>query len=170
VAILYKKRVDSSLVVIKEIDMHVQTAEGRSFAMKEADFLSSLDHPNIVYYYNKYELQGTLLIEMEYCDGGTLEEHLQILSKPPKEHEVLIIFGQIVSAICYIHDKNIIHRDLKTANCFLTHKKSLIKVGDFGIARALSAHTGQASTIVGTPGYMSPEIVSFAPLISFVKL
>ena len=62
----------------------------------------------------------------------------------------------------YLHEKNILHRDLKTQNIFLT-KTNIIKVGDLGIARVLENQNDMASTLIGTPYYMSPELFSNKP-------
>ena len=69
------------------------------------------------------------------------------------ESEVLDIFGQMVSAIRYMHNKNVLHRDLKTANIFLT-KEEVVKVGDFGISKMLTTKAGGAHTVLGTPYYI----------------
>ncbi len=61
-----------------------------------------------------------------------------------------------------MHDKSILHRDLKTQNIFLT-KNEIVKVGDLGIARVLDSGNDLATTIIGTPYYMSPEIFSNIP-------
>ncbi len=61
-----------------------------------------------------------------------------------------------------MHDKSILHRDLKTQNVFLT-KNEIVKVGDLGIARVLDSGNDLATTIIGTPYYMSPEIFSNIP-------
>lgn len=133
-------------------------ASERLLAINEVKVLSILDHPNIVSFYNNYEWEGKLLIEMEYCEGGNLAEFLSSLSKPLKEFEILTIFNQIVMGITYIHDRNILHRDLKTANIFMTIDK-IFKIGDFGISKILGTHRAGASTVVGTPHYISPEMV-----------
>ena len=62
----------------------------------------------------------------------------------------------------YLHEKHILHRDLKTQNVFLT-RTNIIKVGDLGIARVLENHGDMASTLIGTPYYMSPELFSNKP-------
>ena len=71
-------------------------------------------------------------------------------------------FTQICLAIKHIHDKKILHRDLKSQNIFLT-KNGLIKLGDFGIAKCLNFTLDKARTVVGTPYYLSPEIVENKP-------
>jgi NIMA (never in mitosis gene a)-related kinase len=71
-------------------------------------------------------------------------------------------FTQICLAIKHIHDKKILHRDLKSQNIFLT-KNGLVKLGDFGIAKCLNFTLEKAQTIVGTPYYLSPEIVNSKP-------
>ena len=74
------------------------------------------------------------------------------------ENTILDLFTQICLGMKHVHDRKIIHRDLKGANVFLT-KKGIVKIGDFGIAKVLSCTAQQARTMVGTPYYLSPEIV-----------
>ncbi len=74
-----------------------------------------------------------------------------------EEADILNIFSQMVSAIRYMHSKNVLHRDLKTANIFLT-KEEMVKIGDFGISKMLTTKAGGAHTVLGTPYYISPEM------------
>ncbi|XP_023209430.1 uncharacterized protein LOC111612447 [Centruroides sculpturatus] len=111
-AVLYKKKDDDSLVILKEINMHDLTAAERQLAINEINVLSMLDHPNIVCYYDNFEQDGILMIELEYADGGTLAQYLGQLKRPLGEHEILILFQQIVSAICHMHEHNILHRQI----------------------------------------------------------
>lgn len=78
------------------------------------------------------------------------------------EEQIMDWFTQICLAIKHIHDKKILHRDLKSQNIFLT-KNGLIKLGDFGIAKCLNFTLEKAKTVVGTPYYLSPEIVENKP-------
>ncbi|XP_026976880.1 serine/threonine-protein kinase Nek4 isoform X3 [Sagmatias obliquidens] len=100
---------------------------------------------------------------MGFCEGGDLyrklkEQKGRLLS----ESQVVEWFVQIAMALQYLHEKHILHRDLKTQNVFLT-RKNIIKVGDLGIARVLENHCDMASTLIGTPYYMSPELFSNKP-------
>ncbi|XP_054713786.1 LOW QUALITY PROTEIN: serine/threonine-protein kinase Nek8-like [Uloborus diversus] len=156
-AVLYRKKCDDSFVIVKEINMHDLTASERQLAMNEVSVLSLLNHENIVSYYDSFENDGILMIEMEYADGGNLAQYLSQMKSPMEEKEILLLFKQIVAAIKHMHDHNILHRDLKTANIFLT-KDGTVKVGDFGISKMLTTKQGGALTVVGTPYYISPEI------------
>uniref|UniRef100_A0A4W3K3S4 non-specific serine/threonine protein kinase n=1 Tax=Callorhinchus milii TaxID=7868 RepID=A0A4W3K3S4_CALMI len=149
-AVLYRKKDDDSLVILKEINMHELNHIERQRAMNEVKVLSMLDHPNIISYYDSFEEEGLLMIEMEYADGGTLAQYLL------EERDILNLFHQMVAAISYLHEHNVLHRDLKTANIFLT-KDSEVKLGDFGVAKVMSTGS-EAHTILGTPYYISPEI------------
>ena len=65
---------------------------------------------------------------------------------------------QVAFALDYLHKNKILHRDVKTQNIFMI-KSGLVKLGDFGIARVLSETRSKAQTVVGTPYYLSPEII-----------
>ncbi|GIY41712.1 hypothetical protein CDAR_428491 [Caerostris darwini] len=156
-AILYRKKYDDSFVIVKEINMHDLTASERQLAINEISVLSLLNHENIVSYYDSFEEDGILMIEMEYADGGNLAQYLAQMKSFIEEKDILLLFKQIVSAIKHMHDHNILHRDLKTANIFLT-KDGTVKVGDFGISKMLTTKQGGAITVVGTPYYISPEM------------
>ncbi|CAI8018778.1 Serine/threonine-protein kinase Nek8 [Geodia barretti] len=159
-AVLYRKKDDGSHVILKEINLMDLTKTERYSAMNEAQILSRLDHPNIISYYDNFEEDGVLMIEMEYADGGTLAQFLQKQmgqNKTLTEKDVVTMFSQMVDALKYLHDHNILHRDLKTANVFLT-KEGIVKLGDFGISKILSATCPEANTVLGTPYYISPEI------------
>lgn len=127
--------------------------------MNEVKILSILSHENIIKYYGCFPWKQRFFIEMEYADAGTLAEFLFNLQKPLEEIEILALFVQIVSGVQYLHEQNIIHRDIKTTNIFL-NKQGFIKIGDFGISKLLDSKT-DASTFVGTPLYISPEIVMY---------
>ena len=81
------------------------------------------------------------------------------------ESEILFWFVQISLGLHYIHKKKIIHRDLKTQNIFMTSTK-LVKIGDFGISKQLSHTLDLATTAIGTPHYLSPEICRRQPYSS----
>ncbi|XP_032505675.1 serine/threonine-protein kinase Nek4 isoform X5 [Phocoena sinus] len=150
--------------VIKKLNLRNASSRERQAAEQEAQLLSQLKHPNIVTYKESWEGgDGLLYIVMGFCEGGDLyrklkEQKGRLLS----ESQVVEWFVQIAMALQYLHEKHILHRDLKTQNVFLT-RKNIIKVGDLGIARVLEKHCDMASTLIGTPYYMSPELFSNKP-------
>ncbi|CAH8567118.1 unnamed protein product [Heterobilharzia americana] len=133
------------------------------FLVDVVSVLSKMNHPNIVQYCDSFEESGWLYIIMEYCDQGDL------YTKINKQNGVLMpetlildYFVQISLALKHIHDRMILHRDIKTQNVFLTSKGRL-KLGDFGIAKVLNHTLDLARTCIGTPYYLSPEICENKP-------
>ena len=137
---------------------------------REAHMLASLNHPNIAAIYGLEESGGHPALVLEFVDGETLAERIR--RGPVAVVDALKIALQIAEAMEAAHERNIIHRDLKPANVKLT-SQGIVKVLDFGLAKALESETGDASNIsdsptlsmtataggviLGTAGYMAPE-------------
>lgn len=157
-ATLYRRTEDDSLVVWKEVGLARLSEKERRDALNEIVILSLLQHDNIIAYYNHFLDSNTLLIELEYCNGGNLFDKI-VRQKGQLFQEEMVIWYlfQIVSAVSCIHRAGILHRDIKTLNIFLT-KANLIKLGDYGLAKQLGSEFSMAETCVGTLYYMSPEL------------
>ena len=162
-AYLVRRREDDKSLVLKEIITHGMTPEEQASARGEVTMLKNLEHPYILKYEGSCEEEGHLLIATEYCKNGDLEKMLEQRTEPLSYREVMSCFVEICSAIEYLHSGNILHRDLKAANIFLT-ADGHVKIGDFGIAKLLSTHGNHhAETMVGTPFYFSPELCEAKP-------
>ncbi|XP_023222260.1 serine/threonine-protein kinase Nek4-like isoform X1 [Centruroides sculpturatus] len=150
--------------VLKQINMKNASEQEQRSAYIEVKLLSSLKHPNIVSYFDSFHNpNGTLDIIMGYCEKGDLYTYIRSRKGVYfQEKQIIEWFIQICMALQYLHERNILHRDLKTKNIFLT-KSKIIKVGDLGIARILDGTCDLATTLIGTPYYMSPEIFSNQP-------
>ncbi|XP_072203622.1 serine/threonine-protein kinase Nek4 isoform X2 [Excalfactoria chinensis] len=161
---LVRHRQDGKQYVIKKLNLKHASSRERKAAEQEAQLLSQLKHPNIVAYRESWQGEdGLLYIVMGYCEGGDLYHRLkEQKGKLLPENQVVEWFVQIAMALQYLHEKHILHRDLKTQNVFLT-RTNIIKVGDLGIARVLENQCDMASTLIGTPYYMSPELFSNKP-------
>lgn len=122
-------------------------------AEREAQLLSSLKHPNIVAYIESFRSRDHHLnIVMAFCEGGDLYTKLKYRKKQLlPEEQIIDWFIQITLALQYMHERSILHRDLKTQNIFLT-KYEIIKIGDLGIAKILDNNGADlATTVIGTP-------------------
>lgn len=135
----------------------------RNDCLREHKILELFNHPNIIRFREVYKTKsGQLCIVMDYADGGDLSMQIQNAKKdqrPFTENQILDWFTQIVIGLKHVHERKILHRDLKAQNIFLTKKHNLVKLGDFGIAKQLENTNEMAATVVGTPYYLSPEIV-----------
>ena len=167
-AFLCKRESDDSLCVIKQILIEGLDKKEKDDVLNESIILAKLDHLNIIKFFEVFESnkpKHMVNIVTEYADGGDLSE--KIKEKKNKnnnftESEILDYFTQICLAIKHIHEKKIIHRDLKSGNIFLM-KNGLVKLGDFGIAKRFQKTMDKAKTIIGTPYYFSPEIINGKP-------
>ena len=98
---------------------------------------------------------------MEYCPEGTLESLLTSTEKGLDEFIVRRYTRQLLEAVTCLHEHGVVHRDIKGANIFLTEEMKTIKLGDFGCAVKIRAHTtmpGELQGFVGTQAYMAPEV------------
>ncbi|XP_041940215.1 serine/threonine-protein kinase Nek5 isoform X2 [Alosa sapidissima] len=150
--------------VVKEINLRKMSAREREASQKEVVLLSQMKHPNIVSFIASYQERGCLYIVMEYCDGGDLMKRIHMQKGQLfSEEQIMHWFVQICLGLKHIHDRKVLHRDIKAQNIFLAQGGLKVKLGDFGIARRLSNTLELARTCVGTPYYLSPEICNNKP-------
>ena len=165
--VVYKVQKDNKVYVLKQIPINPNSTISQIDSVKnEAKILSSLKSKYVVEYYDSFEENNCLNIIMEYCEGGdlgTYTSNYQKMNSNTSLNEDFIwkVFIQICFGLYDIHKQNILHRDLKSLNIFLT-KEFQVKIGDLGVARVLQ-NTQYASTFIGTPLYLSPEICEEKP-------
>ena len=146
-----------NLVAIKKTDIKNFSTEEIYNLSREGRLISNLIHPNIIKIYSFYTYENYLYNVMEYAKGGELTQLINSKDEIP-ETRIKDIFKQIYKAVQYIHNKNIIHRDLKTNNIvFLDEEKTHVAIIDFGIS---STSCGGDVLKAGTLKYLSPEILN----------
>ncbi|KAI9354931.1 kinase-like domain-containing protein [Pilaira anomala] len=124
----------------------------------EIEILKTLNHPYIVKLLSVNETQTCIGMVLEYAQGGELFEYIY-RQRYLKEQEACRLFSQLISSVYYMHQKNIVHRDLKLENILLDSNGNLI-VTDFGFANQFTKITGDLmSTSCGSPVYAAPELV-----------
>lgn len=123
--------------------------------MREARALAKLHHPNIVTVFDAGQSSDTYFFVMEYIEGRNLREIVNERGALPI-NEALGIAIQTARALAYAHQNNIMHRDIKTSNVMIT-KDGIVKLMDFGLAKALGEAAAARTAVSGTPYYMSPE-------------
>lgn len=162
-AVLVKSTEDGRHYVIKEINISRMSDKERQESRREVAVLANMKHPNIVQYKESFEENGSLYIVMDYCEGGDLFKRINAQKGALfQEDQILDWFVQICLALKHVHDRKILHRDIKSQNIFLT-KDGTVQLGDFGIARVLNSTVELARTCIGTPYYLSPEICENKP-------
>ena len=123
---------------------------------REARLVADIEHPNIIPVYRAGQLGGILHIVMKYVDGVTLEALLERHGPLPVP-VALSVLGAAMRALSHAHERDIVHRDVKSANIMIDRGGSVL-VSDFGVAlRASDVTLTQAGMIIGTPAFMSPE-------------
>ena len=129
---------------------------------REATHAAGLSHPNIVSIYDRGETNGSYFIVMEYVEGRTLKELIR--SRGPCPTPIAIAYTrQILAALRDAHRNGVIHRDIKPHNV-IVDPEGVVKVTDFGIARAGASQMTEEGAIIGTAQYLSPEQARGAPV------
>ena len=171
---LGKNKDDDKCYAIKVISKsQLQSKIVYQYFNNEIYILKHINHPNIVKYISLVEKKKDYWLIIEYCNGGSLVKalkyHLTKYNKPVPEEIVRYFIKNILTAVIYLNNKNIIHRDIKSDNILLHYEneqdleannftKAKIKLIDFGFARYLDENE-LAGSLVGTPMYMDPKVL-----------
>ena len=155
------RKSDKQIFAMKRVKLSKLNTKEREHAVNEIRILYSLNNKNIIGYEEAFydDESETLNIIMEYADDGDLESKIKELKKNKlffDENTIWNILIQILFGLKYLHDNKIIHRDLKSANIFLT-KNGIVKIGDLNVSKVLN-NNKMAETKTGTPYYSAPEI------------
>ncbi|XP_073782598.1 serine/threonine-protein kinase Nek11 isoform X2 [Danio rerio] len=152
---------EERLKVLKEIPVGDLKPNETVHATQEAQLLSQLSHPAILKFYSSFLERDAFCIITEFCEDKDLDcklEELKHTGKTLSEPQVCEWLCQLLLGVHYIHQRRILHRDLKAKNIFL--RKNIVKIGDFGVSCFLMGSCDLATTFTGTPYYMSPEALS----------
>ncbi|XP_074467737.1 serine/threonine-protein kinase 36 [Sebastes fasciatus] len=155
-----RKRFTGQVVALKFMPKVGRSEKEIKSLKREIDIMRGLQHPNIVQLFDSFETETEVVVVTEYAEG----QLFQILEDDGNlpESQVREIACQLVSALYYLHSHRILHRDMKPQNILLG-KSGVVKLCDFGFARAMSVSTLVLTSIKGTPLYMSPELVEEKP-------
>lgn len=127
-----------------------------SYAEKEIEIMKDLNHPFILKLFYSISTETAYYLILEYCEKGDLDNFLN--EKKLTEHEAKFFLAEILLGLEYLHSKGIIYRDLKPENILIA-QDGHIRLADFGLAKEIGNHDQIVSTIVGSPAYMSPELL-----------
>ena len=132
----------------------------RSNIMREFDILRTLDHPNIVGIFEHFEDDRKFYMVMEYCKGGEMFNSI-VKGANTNEEMVARTMRQVLSAIAYIHENGIVHRDMKPENILFEElgNEQNLKLVDFGEATRLDENR-QVEGVCGTSYYVAPEVLT----------
>ena len=171
---LGKNKANNEYYAIKVISKsQLQSKIVYQYFNNEIYILKHINHPNIVKYISLVEQKKDYWLIIEYCNGGSLVKalkyHLTKFNKPVPENIVRYFIKNILTAVIYLNNKKIIHRDIKSDNILLHYDdeedllsnnfiKAKIKLIDFGFARYLDENE-LAGSLVGTPMYMDPNVL-----------
>ena len=160
-----KSLINSNIYVMKKMELNHLNPRQQVECYREVSILKKVSHKNIIKYYSSFLEKNILYIIMEYAELGdlySLIKHYKKHSKFFSELNLWKISSEILSGLDYLHSHNIIHRDIKCLNLFIT-KDLHIKIGDLGVSAFSSGGENFHYTRVGTPLYISPELVKQKP-------
>lgn len=151
-----RNQIERAMKIIRKIGV---SNEEKEQMLKEVSILKSLDHPNIIKIFDMYEDETNMYLIIEYCAGGELFDRVH--KETFSEAEAAKYIKQLLSAISYLHARNIVHRDLKAENLLFENDSSdaNLKLIDFGVSCEFLKAGAKMRETLGTPYYIAPEVL-----------
>ena len=158
---LVTRKKDNRIYALKSVILEKLSKKQQENSVNEVRILASINHPNVIGYKEAFwdEKSSTLNIVMEYADGGDLQSKINIMKNENGFFNESLIWHysiQMIQGLKALHDKKIMHRDLKSANIFLVKENLQCKIGDMNVSKVMKDNFLRTQT--GTPYYASPEV------------
>ncbi|KAH8304583.1 serine/threonine-protein kinase PAK mbt [Drosophila kikkawai] len=145
-------------VAVKKMDLRKQ--QRRELLFNEVVIMRDYHHPNIVETYSSFLVNDELWVVMEYLEGGALTDI--VTHSRMDEEQIATVCKQCLKALAYLHSQGVIHRDIKSDSILLA-ADGRVKLSDFGFCAQVSQELPKRKSLVGTPYWMSPEVISRLP-------
>ena len=145
-------------VAVKRMDLRKQ--QRRELLFNEVVIMRDYHHPNIVEMYDSYLVEDELWVVMEYLEGGALTDI--VTNVRMSEEQIATVSMMCLKALAYLHSQGVIHRDIKSDSILLSADGN-VKLSDFGFCAQVSSDLPKRKSLVGTPYWMAPEVISRLP-------
>lgn len=145
-------------VAVKKMDLRKQ--QRRELLFNEVVIMRDYHHPNIVEMFDSYLVDDELWVVMEFLEGGALTDI--VTHSRMDEEQIATVCKQCLKALAYLHSQGVIHRDIKSDSILLA-PDGRVKLSDFGFCAQVSQELPKRKSLVGTPYWMSPEVISRLP-------
>jgi serine/threonine protein kinase len=152
-----KNKKTKMIVALKQISQKKPEESPSKEVLRELLVLMNFKHPNIVGFHSVFVNKTNIVLELEYCITS-LSNMIYQISKPFHIAQIKKIIKSIAEGIKYLHDNDIMHRDIKPGNIFIDDS-NYVKVGDFGSSRIINSNIKSVTPQVGTKWYKAPEII-----------
>ncbi|CAF96127.1 unnamed protein product, partial [Tetraodon nigroviridis] len=146
------------LVAVKKMDLRKQ--QRRELLFNEVVIMRDYHHENVVEMYNSYLVGDELWVVMEFLEGGALTDI--VTHTRMNEEQIATVCLSVLKALSVLHKQGVIHRDIKSDSILLTHD-GRVKLSDFGFCAQVSKEVQKRKSLVGTPYWMAPELISRLP-------
>ncbi|RKO85967.1 kinase-like domain-containing protein, partial [Blyttiomyces helicus] len=145
------------VVAIKEV--LVGKLNDRDTIQKEINMLRQCTNRNTVQYYGCCSVDDSIWILTDYCAAGSITDCIELTESTFNEKQIALVLAAAVEGLSFLHSRHIVHRDVKCANILLT-SDAVVKITDFGVSEKLTQTVCVRNSIVGTPYWMSPEVIT----------
>ena len=153
-----KQLSSNEIVAVKRMDLRKQ--QRRELLFNEVVIMRDYKHANIVDMYSSYLVENELWVVMEFLQGGALTDI--VTNCKMDEIQIATVCKQVLKALSYLHSQGVIHRDIKSDSILLA-RDGRVKLSDFGFCAQVSADLPKRKSLVGTPYWMAPEVISRLP-------